>query len=1145
MAEEDKQGTHLSAGIIVAAVVTAGVYYFNHKAPLVDLRPDGSTSIQEQTSARVDARLWQDPIAAVEQQSGKMDGSNPKNSCQGESTSDDELCKPPSLQEAMQVLAVTVPGGPYQEEAEERRRIRYAILSGLEQAGYTPDDPQHLNYFIWARKLASVQPAAALESPFFCLRAQDNSRHAEAGKSDCQPPDLTAGLQYTRPSARSAVGDSIVVPYETFGKTPKTVIGNPFKEHVLIVWLREDALMQQPFTKLSSLLGDLRGATSTKVKVIGPFSSNLLMNMASEVSQSVSCSQLDESREIRKWQNLKDVAFYAYGASAPDTTVLGTAWNCATLQHLFNQLGLGITFQRTVATDDRLADGLLSELKRRGYDNDNDKDPDYVALISEWDTVYGRTLREFFESYLKPKFTENGNRHVLNFTYLKGLDGLLPSNGRKKDESKGDKQGDQEKQGDPAHFFKAVQDAESLERPIGQSQFDYLRRLSDQLHKEDDNIRQGGLKRKDRTPQRIAAIGILGGDVFDKLLILRALKPGFPEALFFTTDFDQAYTIKSELPYTRNLIIASSFGPRLSGWLQGDIPEFRDNYETAAFLATEMALGLASKTQPPDYLVPGGISAQLKEPRLFEVKRSGGVLSFAWTPPSEPRSSNEEPHGSPPYGALTAQNSSFTKRTAYKEDKSLSGVRPEDAPSWACQEKEGHVNCNNIQPVDPGYKDDPGYKEAAGPKPVEELFPTFNAPARKNLTLFLGLAAVATLGLWPWAARRRTELILIFAGLTIAAIIWFEWEPLARFFTSAKNNEGNLIPFAGEPIALMDGTSLWPTVILRVIGMVLSFYFIWRALRDLQDNLKDIATDLDLNLHPAPLWDQLMFKKRNGELKDPSNKHVISSVDQAWTDYVRRERLWHRASRAAVWTGLMFAVLWFVFVPLLGRPVYGHRSEIADSAYELVALLFWFPMQFLTFVVFDATWSCLQVIRKLRKQEAEKHRHDAQWPPQTLSVYNGRMSLYEVKLIHEWIDLEFVGKRTRCIGSLIYLPFILIALLIVSRSAIFANYAPSVTILASALMSLSIVFASAVILWWTANSARDTVRSKLKEVIIRLKKTNIYSAGQVESLLLRIDELKDGAFGPLRQQPLVKALLFPLSSAGWIALIENGVLPGF
>ena len=75
------------------------------------------------------------------------------------------------------------------------------------------------------------------------------------------------------------------------------------------------------------------------------------------------------------------------------------------------------------------------------------------------------------------------------------------------------------------------------------------------------------------------------------MLILRALRPEFPETYFFTTDFDEAYTIKSELPYTRNLIISSSFEVAcLSTWLQGDIPPFRDTYETSAFLATQLAL---------------------------------------------------------------------------------------------------------------------------------------------------------------------------------------------------------------------------------------------------------------------------------------------------------------------------------------------------------------------------------------------------------------------------------------------------------------------------------------------------------------------------------------------------------------------------
>jgi hypothetical protein len=43
----------------------------------------------------------------------------------------------------------------------------------------------------------------------------------------------------------------------------------------------------------------------------------------------------------------------------------------------------------------------------------------------------------------------------------------------------------------------------------------------------------------------------------------------------------------------------------------------------------------------------------------------------------------------------------------------------------------------------------------------------------------------------------------------------------------------------------------------------------------------------------------------------------------------------------------------------------------------------------------------------------------------------------------------------------------------------------------------------------------------------------------------RVEELHDGAFSPLSQQPLVRALLLPLGSLGGTALLEYVLLPGF
>jgi hypothetical protein len=76
-----------------------------------------------------------------------------------------------------------------------------------------------------------------------------------------------------------------------------------------------------------------------------------------------------------------------------------------------------------------------------------------------------------------------------------------------------------------------------------------------------------------------------------------------------------------------------------------------------------------------------------------------------------------------------------------------------------------------------------------------------------------------------------------------------------------------------------------------------------------------------------------------------------------------------------------------------------------------------------------------------------------------------------------------VAKRTCCIGSLIYFPFVLIALLIVSRSTVFAHYAPSLTILIWQGISLSIVFGCAIMLWWAAKAARDAADSTINQTI--------------------------------------------------------------
>ena len=85
-------------------------------------------------------------------------------------------------------------------------------------------------------------------------------------------------------------------------------------------------------------------------------------------------------------------------------------------------------------------------------------------------------------------------------------------------------------------------------------------------------------------------MGILAGDVYDKLLLLQALKKEFPGIIFFTTDLDARLLQPSDYQWTRNLLIASHFGLRLQKSVQRSIPPFRDGYQTALFLSALLAI---------------------------------------------------------------------------------------------------------------------------------------------------------------------------------------------------------------------------------------------------------------------------------------------------------------------------------------------------------------------------------------------------------------------------------------------------------------------------------------------------------------------------------------------------------------------------
>lgn len=565
MSEEKKEGSGLAAAMPVTAMlaILAGMF-LSSSLPYKDERPS-VRPLQSNYSAvqDVEARLWQDPFAAIDGVAKCQISEShnpPSNVCDKK-----QLYYDSANDKDITILAVTLSGGSYQEAAEQRMRRRYAVLSALINQNFVPRDEQHIGYF----------------QPYSKEILQKN------------------------------------VPFEWWS-LPKSATNNARK--LLLLWVDESSLLEQPATKLRKLLIEARPEihppsvwNPINYAVIGPNTSTILRDMLQEVECSSPIAVVNTDRCTGRTAkdtlgkiNGQNIVYFSAGATASDNKLLEEFQTVKdeTVSSYFK--GKSVTLYRTTATDNDMMIRLTKELKLRHID-----DKDHIVILSEGDTFYGRSMPDAFNEKWDDLWNkQDKNKTVHIYSYMRGLDGKLPD--------KGDKTGNTvEKKSDS----KDKSSADNLiEVPEGQNQKDYLRRLAANIFALDQSLKNG--EDKNGNQKGIAAFGILGSDVHDKLMILEALRQYFPHKLFFTTDLDVIYSHSSKLPQTHNLLVISPFDLMLRHELQDKIPPFRDSYQTAFFLATQTMLKYEQSIQYKQSIPDDWIDNHNLSPRLFEIGRS-------------------------------------------------------------------------------------------------------------------------------------------------------------------------------------------------------------------------------------------------------------------------------------------------------------------------------------------------------------------------------------------------------------------------------------------------------------------------------------------------------------------------------------------
>jgi len=1129
MAEPDASQIFAKALPLIAVVFMASGIVVK-SIPLESRRPVDPERVKLTHAGRqdIEARLWEDPFTAMRHVKGRSPEERCKESLKDRAHHPDALRKSIAYRadrgHAVSVLPVMVPGGPYFEDGEARRRSRYAVVFALLQSGWTPASEDKLGY-IWTLESCAEAPWARLA------------------------PEL--------------------LPYEWFrfsgtGEGTAGATGAPHR-HLLVLWVDEDAVERRPLDGIERIVerlaveivpcapvsraaglrkaGDAQPAQRGKLcikpgeplkakgcgwpnrvnpgdmkfefdpvhkrpppwcetRVIGPVTSGTLHRLVHELAQS------SKSATTARW-----LRFYSSGATAAldkssfenaidDVRLAQTGRadklekpkTADALQKLFRERVVRLT-----ATDDRLTKAFETELGLRLVDptpfwrvdrpslDQNPLCASTVVLVSEGDSSYARDFQKDFQKRFTAdplsKCSERRKPSVVPVRYLRGLDGVLP-----------------EGAGAPvpaaAGQYARAPDARdtlldpiALERADGRSQYDYLRRLAQQL---------ADLSREEKGEGRngIRAIGVLGYDAYDKLLVLDALRAPFPGAVFFAADLDARLIGGAGVRSTRNLVVASAYGLSLHPGIQREAPPFRDTYQTGTYLATLVALDPEAKG-----LRAEAFERWFEKPQLFEIGRTRAV-------PLSKGAAGE---------CATPNPMSCANVHALDEWR---GVWPSTSAVFAFAAMGASAAGLVLLLSQRARKMVSSVRQAASP----------------------GRVAVAALLL----------LVLLFTLGLAGKIIWDD------------ANSGQ-----GEPFAWFEGVSTWPTQILRLGIFMLTIALLdfgrWQIRRSIDKVAEYFGLKTLTNQEAEPFPTVRGWKAKFRwlwclETKDAgTSEGTQASLETGpWVEYLDHARFGPSTTRIVVTSAIFFA--FSLALMSLAWPHSPHRGAVAAWFNHVLLLLLLGGMTALLFAALDATGMATRLLARLDPSVAMPRRVKPE-EEELRRRYPVGKDAFEA-----WIHFRLAVRVASAVNWFIYLPFLTLFLIIPTQSRIFDAW--DLPLPYAALLAISIVLAAL-----CARRLRYAA-TQLKVDILKVIETESQNceldlpAGQAAEngdqppgsgsstvprqvrgvLLKRIAEeiraVRDGPFLPLSQEPAVRAILLLLGGAGGISTVECLFLSG-
>jgi len=578
-------------------------------------------------------------------------------------------------------------------------------------------------------------------------------------------------------------------------------------------------------------------------------------------------------------------------------------------------------------------------------------------------------------------------------------------------------------------------------------------------------------------------------------------------AIWLTTDLDAQLLHPADFQWTRNLVVASTFGLRLADAVHGSTPPFRDSYQTSSYLATRLAVGepkAAEWWQKVQALKPDRQKAlyEVLPPQVFEIGRGEAVSLSA----DASRSDLNWNWSDPPVSA-TAVGSGLALM-ALLLLVALNLLLPRSG--WVIL--------------------------VLGLVVVSQGLVNLLAQVWGDAEPYLFTAGVS---IWPSLHLRLLALMLALVFVVIALRRLAEnWQSLdERYFRG---------PAAAESSGATLSEALWrlgaraprlPPWAWLALASVLSLVTLMLLQRLMTLPLGTrLAVQLVLWVPVLALWWHITYSDRWPRLRVHTiNEWVLTAPtgDPAllWKEYGALGAPRQRVLRTLTYLLLYLAFGSLVF-SLLGFPASPCRGSGVCAVDGLLIGLCVIAMLFLLFLVVDAIQLSISWIQLMGRCGVKGVDRDSD-PCRRSDDRGGEGADLPLEHCHGRMLIHLIGERTATVSRLIQYPLLIILLLLLARSTFFDDWGLPRALAVVALVNFAIALAAGIRLNAVARRVRSDILALLRSQQLALSAHRggqgaEPSAAEVKELIAELEGLRIGAYVPFWEQPMVRAVLFLL-----------------